>query len=476
MAPHTKRIARRFGAGSDTGPEIVSRRVLSFAMSQSGLRAVRAWCVLLTWSGTATAQQDVPQSPTEIHEHVAVGAPLLTPTRDASGSGWLPPATPMFGLHEPWRGWDLRLDGVVVGQLVVEPGERHRTGGASARQVVGLNWGMAMARRRLAGGRFGVRTMLSAEPWTVSRCGTIGFLNTGEVCNGDSVHDRQPPHDLVMELAADYERRVRGQWRWQVYGGLAGEPALGPPGYPHRTSARMNPIGPLTHHWLDSTHVTFGLVTAGLHNQRWKMEASAFNGRAPDESRADVDLGRFDSVAARLSFLPTTRLALQLSAGRLRDALTDFPAQSQEPFTRVTASAIYHRPAGSERVWATTVAVGANDAREEVAGGVLDATTFGALVESSLKRARSTIFGRAELGGMPAHHLHAHENPTLVVPIGKVQVGYVRQMSPWRSVALGVGGTVALSVLPLALSPRYGGRTAPSFALFLNLSAAEHKM
>lgn len=122
---------------------------------------------------------------------------------------------------------------------------------------------MLMARRSLSGGRFGVRTMLSAEPWTVPDCGSLSFLATGEVCEGDTIHDRQQLHDLVMELAMDYDRPLWGQWRWQVYAGLAGEPALGPPGYPHRASALVNPVGPVTHHWLDATHVTFGLVTLG---------------------------------------------------------------------------------------------------------------------------------------------------------------------------------------------------------------------
>lgn len=89
-----------------------------------------------------------------------------------------------------------------------------------------------------------------------------------------------------------------------------GEPVLGPPGYTYRASARFNPIGRMTHHWWDSTHVAFEVVTVGLHNQRWKVETSAFHGREPDDNRVDVDLGSFDSFAARISFLPTERLAL----------------------------------------------------------------------------------------------------------------------------------------------------------------------
>ena len=44
----------------------------------------------------------------------------------------------------------------------------------------------------------------------------------------------------------------------------AGEPALGPAGFPHRVSSMLNPVAPISHHWLDSSHISFGVVTAGL--------------------------------------------------------------------------------------------------------------------------------------------------------------------------------------------------------------------
>jgi hypothetical protein len=440
-------------------------------------RLLAAAGVLVSLPALGTAQEP-PQKPRpEVHEHVAVTAPMLTPTREASGSAWLPTATPMYGTHRPWRGWDLRLDGVGAVQFLAEPGDRHRTGGTSSRQVGSVNWFMGMARRNLGRGRFGIRTMFSAEPLTLTSCGSISYLATGEVCDGDTIHDRQQPHDLFMELAADYERPLRGEWRWQVYAGLAGEPALGPPGYTHRLSARLNPIAPMTHHWLDSTHVAFGVVTAGVHNQRWKVETSVFTGRQPDESRIDLDLGSFDSFAARLSFLPTDGLSLQVSGARLRDASTDFPFPDQDPATRVTASAIYHRPVGTTGLWASTLAVGANHARQTVAGGVLNATTAAALLESSLTLAdRHTFFGRAELADMPAHHLHAHEYSTSVFATGKLQVGYVRSMATWRGLVPGIGGTAAVSLLSPELAPRYSGQIAPSFGVFVSLRAAKHQM
>ena len=443
------------------------------------LRASRLLLPCLLSTAPAAAQDVSPPEPSapppEVHEHVAVTATALTPTRETSGTAWLPSVTPMYGIHRPWRGWDLRLNGAASLQAIYEPGYRHRTGGAATRQLALTNWGMAMVRREVRGGRFGVRTMLSAESWTLPSCGSLNFLATGEVCQGDTVHDRQQSHDLFMELAVDYDRELRGVWRWQLYAGLAGEPALGPPGYPHRAPAMANPIGPVTHHWLDSTQITFGLITAGVHNQRWKVEASVFNGREPDERRVDLDLGAFDSASARLSFLPTERLAVQVSAGRLRDARTDF-IQPQDVAIRITTSGSYHRPVGTNGIWATTAAYGMEHGHEFIPTGVLDVTTFVSLVESSITvSGRHTVFGRGEFLEMPAHHLHAHEYAMAVFPVGKLQIGYVRHLGVVKGVVPGIGGSFSISLVSRELAPRYSG-AAPSLAIFLNLLPAQHQM
>jgi hypothetical protein len=107
------------------------------------LRYVLAIIVVISLSGSARAGQP-PTGQPELHEHIDVAAAALTPTRDASGTAWLPPATPMYGLHRPWRGWDVRLDGRALVGLIDEPGDRHRTGGAQRRQLGSVNWAMAM--------------------------------------------------------------------------------------------------------------------------------------------------------------------------------------------------------------------------------------------------------------------------------------------------------------------------------------------
>jgi hypothetical protein len=376
----------------------------------------------------------------------------------------------MHGLHETWGAWTVMLHGNVFAQVLYEPGERHRTGGFGTRQLSSVNWGMGVARRSIGTTRLGLRAMVSLEPWTVSDCGYLNLLATGEMCEGDTIHDRQHPHDAIMELAADVDRPVRGALRWQLYAGLAGEPALGPGGFPHRLSAMPNPVAPIAHHWLDSTHISFGLITTGFYSRGWKTEVSVFNGREPDAQRADLDLAALDSIAGRLSMLPTDRLALQISAAHLREVEAAFPPRRRSDADRATASATYHRPLPNGGIWAVVLAYGMNAGRETLPDAVVELTTHAALLETSITwGARDTWFGRAEIVGKPAHDLHAHEFGARVFTVGKLQVGYERRLASWQGLGSGVGGTASASLLPAALGPRYSGRVAPGFALFLSV-------
>ena len=117
-----------------------------------------------------------------------------------------------------------------------------------------------------------------------------------------------------------------------------------------------NPVAPISHHWLDATHISFGVATAGLFGKRWKAEGSVFNGREPDEDRYNFDFGKLDSYSGRFWLLPTDRWALQVSAGHIKDAELRAPGELRETVNRTTASATYHRPLEHGRNWATTIA------------------------------------------------------------------------------------------------------------------------
>ena len=336
-------------------------------------------------------------------------------------------------------------------------------------QAGSINWMMGMARRELGAGKLGLRAMVSFEPATIGGCGYPDLLATGERCDGDSIHDRQHQHDFLMEVAGEYERPLRGELRWQVYAGLAGEPALGPAAYPHRLSAMPNPLAPIGHHWLDASHITFGVVTSGVFTRRWKVEASLFNGREPDENRWDLDLAAPDSFSGRISFAPSDNFLLQISAGRLNEAETAEEGLPRVDVERVTASVSYHRRAG-QKLWASTLAWGRNE-EQNVGSHAL-------LLESSLTRdERDVWFGRLEITGKSAHDLHLHElNERELLTVGKLQAGYTRYLAGASGMRLGIGGHLSAGFVPETLKPIYGSRANLGVGFFLTVRPAAHKM
>lgn len=447
------------------------------------LRGVRATMISIAlWAVPAAAQQnhehDPPaapqQAPAQEHQHQTpaeqdehaqhMQSGGVFPAREGSGTAWLPETTPMYALHGQVGAWELMWHGNAFLQFLHEEAEDSR--GAS--QGGSINWVMAMARRNVGAARVGLRGMLSLEPATIPGCGYPDLLATGEVCDDHPIHDRQHPHDLFMELAADYERPLTGTVRWQLYGALAGEPALGPAAYPHRLSALPNPLAPIGHHWLDATHITYGVITGGVFNPRWKVEASVFNGREPDENRWDLDLAALDSFSARVTLAPTAALAVQLSAGHLNEAEAGHDGGPRLDVDRVTASATYHRMLRADSFWASTVAWGRNKEQGE--------STHSLLLETNVTLdERDAIFGRFEVGGKAAHDLDIH-GADEVFTVSKLQGGYTRYLPAIGGLRPGVGGSVSASFVPSTLEPTYGSRANMGFALFVTLRPGAHRM
>lgn len=435
---------------------------------------VVTWLVVFTLAVTThlLAQAPVPD-PHEGHDAARTDhvdpEPLVPVTREVSGTAWQPDTSPMYALHTTAGPWRLMLHGAAYGHVLAESGADHHGG----RQAGSINWFMGMAQRDMGRGRLGLRGMVSLEPWTIGGCGYPDLLATGEICDGDSIHDRQHPHDALMEIAATYDRPLTPTARWQLYGGVAAEPALGPVAFPHRLSALTNPIAPIAHHWLDATHISFGVVTAAVYTRGWKVEWSQFNGREPDEDRTNIDFAPLDSFSARFSAAPTAGLAFQVSAGHLRESEAGLGAQSRADKNRFTTSMTYHRGSSDGRFWATTFAYGANAGRHVEAGGAVDQTTHAALGETTLLwRDRDALFGRIEVVTKPAHELHAHELEPRILTVGKLQAGYVRYFMRWKGLVAGVGGSVSMSLLPPDLAPRYEGEVAPGVGLFVTIRPA----
>src|SRR5579872_748261 len=180
-------------------------------------------------------------------------------TRDASGTSWQPDTTPSKGIHLMEGDWMLMLHGYAQTVYDAQGGNR------GADKTFSANMFMLMADRPLGGGELGFRTMVSAEPLTMGVEGYPLLLQNGETANGRTpLIDHQHPHDLLMELSTTYSHPVSESTSVFVYFGLPGDPALGPRVYMHRFSGEEIPAAPITHHWLDSTHVTFGVATVGV--------------------------------------------------------------------------------------------------------------------------------------------------------------------------------------------------------------------
>jgi len=361
-------------------------------------------------------------------------------SREASGTAWQPDRAGHHGIHEMRGSWMLMLHGMAD---VVYDNQGGRRGDE---KLFSSNMLMGMAQRPAGPGTLGLRAMLSLEPSTIGKVGYPLLLQTGETANGEThLIDRQHPHDLFMELAASYSI-ARGNRSLFLYGGLPGEPALGPPAFMHRFSGLNIPQAPITHHWLDSSHITFGVLTTGAVWGGAKIEASAFRGREPDQNRYDIESPKLDSHSFRLSLNPAPAWAFQVSYGRLN---SPEQLEPEVDVDRTTASAMYAGEWTGGR-WETTVAWGRNRNRP---GPTLDAVTGEAAVQLQEKH---TLFARAER--VEKNELFPEGDPRDgdTFDVGELTVGYRYDFWRRRHAAVGLGVLGTLSLVPDAVQDVYG--------------------
>jgi hypothetical protein len=284
------------------------------------------------------------------------------------------------------------------------------------------------------------------EPFTLGDLGSPQVFQTGETYGGGPLIDYQHPHDVVMHLGLEVARQV-GRADASVTAALVGGPPLGPTPFMHRASAIENPQVPLSHHQLDSTHITSGLVGGGIGLRGWRIEGAVFHGREPDEQRTDLDTGPLDSQALRLSYA-RGRWAAQASTAWLTrpERLSTYDAE------RRTASLAYTRDDG-DRVVAWTLAAGQN---REVHGN-LEAYLFEAVVRPS---ARWAAYTRAEwldkdildAGFHPIGVGHTHRQSR----VGAITFGGVRDLVRGPLGRVGLGADVTAYRVPANLRDAYG--------------------
>ncbi len=389
----------------------------------------------------------------EIHMHGGALGPYPM-TRESSGTAWQPDSSQHMGLMTMSGDWTLMAHGVA--NLVYD----HQSGPRGDDKVFASGMIMGMARRALGNGTVQFKAMVSPDP-LMGKSGYPLLLASGETANGvDRLIDRQHPHDFFMELSASVSQNIGRSSSVFLYGGLPGEPAFGPPAFMHREAILDSPEAPITHHWLDSTHISFGVLTAGLVVDRVKLEVSRFNGREPDQHRWDIETAPLNSTAVRLSWNPTRTLSLQGSWGKFKDPEQLEPGVDQK---RWSASALYAADVAPGWHLAGTLAWGRKSIDHH--GESLHDDAFAA--EASVKHSGWTVFGRGEIT----------ENRELVdlldhgpaYRVGKISVGAVRDFRVADHLSLGAGGLVALNFVPDELAGEYGGHNPVGAMGFVRL-------
>ena len=375
------------------------------------------------------------------HEDMPTGMfgpyPLM---RESSGTSWQPESSLHEGLHFARGTWTTMVHGWA--NAVWD----HQGGPRGGEKIFGANMVMGRTHGKFGPGTLGFSAMLSAEPWTIGKQGYPLLLQTGESADGvKPLIDRQHPHDLWMELATSYFISPDPTGSLFVYAGLPGEPALGPPVFMHRMSGEAFPEAPIGHHWLDATHISYGVLTAGLVDGSWKFEGSLFRGREPDQNRLDIEQPRLDSHSFRLSLNPTPALALQTSYGRLHSP------EALEPdvdVDRTTVSAVMNASRNG-RLVQTTIAWGRN---HESTGSNLEAF----LLESTARVGRSTWMTRVEQ--VEKDNLLPPGDPRAgkIYDVDKLSAGYAFDVWPRHPVSFAVGGFASISRTPDELDPVYG--------------------
>jgi hypothetical protein len=308
----------------------------------------------------------------------------LPMSRNGSGTGWMPDATVMYGHGKHTASWMWMFHANLF--MRYNKQDIFGSGQRGGEKFDAPNWFMGMGQRKTGKrGLFRFSAMLSLDPVTIGGSGYPLLFQSGEVYNGKRLVDRQHPHDLFSELSVAYTHMVSKDLDITGYLGYPGEPALGPVAFMHRNSALNNPDAPLSHHWQDATHITFGVATLGIRYKIFKLEGSSFTGREPDEGRYGFDEPRFDSYALRLQCNPARNTALQVSRAYLNSPEI---ADRSENIDRTTASVINHVPLnGENRYVATTITWGLNESDHEE-------NSF--LAEPLVQLDKTAVYGRYE--------------------------------------------------------------------------------
>ena len=368
------------------------------------------------------------------------------------------PRDPMAAMAEP------RWTAMFLG--IARLSYNHQGGRSGEEAFESSNWSMIHLGRGLGRGRISLMMMNSLEYWTYEKRGSPELFQTGESYAGSPLVDRQHPHDLFMNLSATYRLPIGSDSAAWFQLAPVGEPVIGPTAFMHRASSGENPTAPLGHHWQDSTHIAYNVVTAGIGWGSVAVEGSAFHGAEPDEDRTDIEGGRIDSAAGRVKIAFGNGLSGQLSHAFLNEPEALEPGDTRRTTASIHYGAEGDRPLGATLLW------GRNDEEH----GISDSLLLEAAWQAT---AADHMYGRAEWVEKDRRLLQfkaAEVTPAIDLPeiaeIGALTLGYLRDFVLARAIRVGAGADLTVYQFPSELEPVYGDSPV-SWHVFLRVRWGE---
>jgi hypothetical protein len=381
----------------------------------------------------------------------------------SSGTAIQPAAWPMPMKMNSAGDWRLMW----MGQAFI--GGTQQSGPRGGDKIYSANWGMLGAARPLGRGAVLIRAMATLEPLTIRGRSYPLLFQTGEAAYGRPLVDAQHPHELLMELSAQYARPVGSRGMFNVYYAPVGDAALGPIAFPHRASAMEMPQATLAHHWQDATHIANNVLTVGIGTSKARIEASGFHGREPNENRWNIDFGRMDSWAARASVFPTRNWMGQVSVGRIHN-----PEQFHTgDVVRATASVQHVLPRENGNWIATTLIWARNyKTSDKRASNAVVAETVIPFRRNNFVSGRFDWAQRDEL--FEYDHDLAEQTGKTAFKVASYTAGYTRDIGTFRNVQTGLGANVTFYAIANELKPFYGDHPrGVTFFLRLRLKPEE---
>jgi hypothetical protein len=229
-----------------------------------------------------------------------------------------------------------------------------------------------------------------------------------------------------------------------------------------------NPDAPISHHWIDATHITFGVATLGVRLGDFKLEGSSFTGREPDEHRFNFDKPRFDSYSGRFSYNPTKNWAWQVSHAFLK---SPEELHAGEDVNRTTASATYSQPLAENNSLDFIALWGLNKSKDHKGENA-------ALFEVSWTKNKWALYGKYEFVQKSGEELVLEEaafNNESVFNINALTLGFNYEILGIGNTRLAGGGQFTFYKSETQLNTLYG-KDPMAFEIFLRFYPALLKM